>query len=109
MNKIKKQLKKNRYKNIFDPEDDSFFGHQAIEGAYPHGFTWTFYYIGYYVTPSGKNIGGNKKFYRQKVCNNVKELRSLLEYLESNDKNSDFVVWSHKIKYGKIKLLSKAT
>mgnify|MGYP007071563577 CR=1 FL=1 len=44
----KKELKKNRYKNIFDPEDDSFFGHQAIEGAYPHGFTWTFYYIGYY-------------------------------------------------------------
>jgi hypothetical protein len=106
MSKAKKQLKKNRFKNIFDPADDSFFAHQAIEGAMPSGFTWTYYYIGYYMTPSGHNMTGNKKFYRQKVCNNFKEVKSLLEYLESDPKNSDFSVWSHKIKYDKIKALA---
>jgi hypothetical protein len=109
MNNIKKKLKKNRYKNIFDPQDTSYFGLAPVEGAYPAGFTWKYYYIGYYVTPSGHNMTGNKKFYRQKVCNNLKELKSLLEYLQSDPKNSDFFVWSHKIKYGKIKALSQAT
>ncbi len=101
----KKEFKKNRFKNIFDPEDHSADHLPAVEHAGPQGFEWKYYYICYETTPYGKSMLDNLSFYRQKKCYNKKELRSLLEYLKSDPRNSNFTIWSQKEKCGKLKQL----
>ena len=103
MSKYTKELKKNRFKNILDPEDYSTSSLPAVEAAEPAEFEWKYYYICYDFTPYGKSMTDDLKFFRQKKCNNRKELRSLLSYLMSDPHNSNFAVYTQKVKYGKLK------